>query len=204
MAYRRKYYKRRYRRYRRYKQVSQNYFRVKAEFYDRIYYPDPNNPDAQAGHAIWHSRRSEAEAMDRYLLRNLDILSGYTYSVTLAGIFSYYRLTGIRIEITPDARNQSLPAASVEVPLYISFRAGDNAAQSINQIKANNNSILCNPIQKQVKYIRTLGGTSAYLSSDIAYSGAWTVLGENQLQYALAPSYKVKIVYYFLYKQSKV
>lgn len=187
-----------YKWYKRYKTISYNYFKVKAEFIDKIYYPD------NGGHAIFNSRRNEQVAQNQFLLTNSQSFQGYTYINTLAGIFSYYKLLGVRVEVTPDARNQSLPANSVQPNLYLSYRAGVNNGQTIGEIKANNQTLIMNPVQKQVKYFRVYNESGKYSPSVDPIAGAFTLLGDTQGDgYDTCPSYTVKLIYYLLYKYSK-
>ena len=134
----RTYRRRRYRRYfRRYRQVgAQQYFRVKAEFVDSIRFPD------ELGQPIFLSRIAQQLVGDRSILTNQSCLTGYTYAIMLSGIFSFYKIAGIRVETIPDSRNNSLDPANVPRATYLSYRSGDNAIQTFDQVKANNLSIL--------------------------------------------------------------
>ena len=192
-------YKSRYsKKYRRYRTISYNYFKVKAEFLDRIYYPD------QAGHAIFHSKRNDGVAANRYLLTNQNVFEGYTYLNTLAGIFSYYKLIGIRLEVTPDARNQSIGVATAEPTLLLSYRAGNSNSQTINEMKANNQTLVMNSVQKQVRYFRVFNDDGKYSATNVVIPGAFTLLSDTQGNgYEESPSYKVRIIMYLLYKYSK-
>ena len=96
--------------FRRYKQVS-NYFRVKVEYYDRlrfmIYEPGSEEAGVNGGPLVFDKRANMVPDADR-TLSLADIMAQYTYTNTLQGLFSYYRPTGIRIEVVPEARNNTL------------------------------------------------------------------------------------------------
>lgn len=207
--------KRWYRRgYRRYRSLNnQQYFRVKAEFYSDIMFPVAAN----TGRAYFKSTNTKVVTLSR-------IMQDYAYVNLLSGIFSYYKITGIRIEVTPDARNSNLDK-TVNIPVLeqneqvlepvvmVSYRAGNDNEQSLVEAKANNQSIVLNPRQKVTRYWRTYGASGAYRPATNGLDGAFTVQNDydNQqaqlfnamYQYKTQPSWKCKISIYLLYKQSK-
>ena len=197
---RRTYRRRRYRRYfRRYKQVgAQQYFRVKAEFVDAIRFPD------DIGQPLFLSKIAQQIAADRSVLTNQNCLTGYTYAIMLSGIFSFYKIAGIRVEVIPDSRNNSLDPANAPRAAYLSYRSGDNAIQTFDQVKANNLSILLDPLQRQVRYWRS----SALMAGDYAvttssFNGGFTAAAQNNGAFGEQPSWHIRISFYFLYKGSK-
>ena len=170
-----RWYKRGYRRYRGLN--NQQYLRVKAEFYSDVYFP----PAANTGRAFFKTTNSTTVTL-------VNIMQNYTYTNVLAGIFSYYKITGIRIEVTPDARNTNLPK-TINVPnlgdenvmepvVMISYRAGNDNEQSLTEAKANNQSIVLNPKQKVTRYWRTYGASGAYRPATDGLDGAFTVQNE--------------------------
>lgn len=213
--------------FRRYKQVS-NYFRVKVEYYDRlrfmIYEPGSEEAGVNGGPLVFDKRANMVPDADR-TLSLADIMAQYTYTNTLQGLFSYYRPTGIRIEVVPEARNNTLQstialnAQSFNVPYHqcvLSYRSGSNQAQTLNEARSNNQSIVLNPNQKITKYWRIYGTTSAYSTTTTSFAGAFTIRNEypaGQTQedartrslsvYRLQPSWSIKINVYYLYKYSK-
>lgn len=193
------YTKRRYYRryYRRYKNISMNYFRVKIEYNDRVHFSGENEQ------VEWNSRMAQQVPANRQLLTLAVIFNAYTYLNTLAGLFSYWKITGIRIEIIPEARNNAIPSNTDEKYVMISYRAGNNTLQTFNEVKANNQSITLDPINKISRYWRTYNATGAWLSTDTAFDGAFTVFANENSTYLTQPSYKVKINIYVIYKQSK-
>jgi hypothetical protein len=149
------------------------------------------------------------------------IMAGYSYKNVLAGLFSYYKITGIRVEITPDVRNQQIAKTTkylnadvdvLESIAMVSYRAGDSTAQTLSQVKTNNQSVLLDPNNKIVRYWRTYGATGSYRNTDEDLVGAFTLQNEvsqddafDKVMYVFKnqPSYKIKINIYLLYKQSK-
>ena len=206
--------KRWYRRgYRRYRNLSnQQYFRVKAEYYSDIIFPMAAN----TGRAYFYAENAKVVTLT-------NIMQKYTYTNVLMGLFSYYKISGIRIEVTPDARNAGLEKKVtvpnlgeqnvVEPVVMISYRAGDSGEQTLAEAKANNQSIVLSPSQKVTRYWRTYGASGAYKPSSDGIEGAFTVQNEYDAQQAILlnamyqyktqPSWKVKISIYLLYKQSK-
>lgn len=206
----RRYYKRGYRRYR--NLSNQQYFRVKAEYYSDVLFPLAAN-----------TGRAYFKATNSYRVTLVNVMQGYAYTTILAGLFSYYKITGIRIEVTPDARNVNLEK-TVNVPnlgvqdvmepvVMISYRAGNDAEQNLSEVKSNNQSIVLSPSQKITRYWKTYGASGAYRPAVDGLDGAFTVQNEynseqaplfNALQqYKTQPSWKIKISIYLLYKQSK-
>ena len=206
--------KRWYRRgYKRYRQLSnQQYFRVKAEYYSDILFPAAAN----TGKAYFKASNSRVVSLT-------NIMQAYTYTNVLMGLFSYYKITGIRIEVTPDARNLNLDKtvtipnlgdqSVIEPVVMVSYRAGDSTEQTLAEVKANNQSIVLSPSQKVTRYWRTYGASGAYRPSSDGLEGAFTLQNDYDAQQALVlnamnqyktqPSWKLKISIYLLYKQSK-
>lgn len=223
--------KRRYYRksFKRYRNVSMNYLRVKVEYIDRItfqvYEPFTNDGYQNGGPAIFFSRSGQQVMDNRRVVSLGDVQAGYSYTQSLMSLFSYYRPTGIRVEITPESRSLNLPNTyknqNVDhvvptVPVILSYRAGNNSAQSFTEAKANNQSIVLNSNAKVARYWRIYGATAAYASTSNAFTGAFTVANEyplgldnnsnyarGMMVYALQPSWSIKINVYYLYKYSK-
>lgn len=205
--------KRRYYRryYRRYKNLSNSsYFRVKAEYYSKVQFPyAPNSP-----HMYFVATNNNRITLAQ-------IMEGYSYKNVLSGLFSYYKITGIRIEIIPDVRNANLEkkvtirdveVSVVQAVAMISYRAGDDTAQTLSQVKTNNQSVLLDPNNKVTRYWRTYGTSGAYRNTGEDLLGAFTLQNEvsndeevdkKQDVYENQPSYVIKINIYLLYKQSK-
>lgn len=228
--------KRRYYRktFRRYKGISSNYFRIKAEFNDRIVFPsfEPLTQNARngGGYAYFKTRENQSTYTNRQIVNLGDIMAQYAYTQILAGLFSYYRPTGIRVEIVPEARNSSIDSVffqprgdqdplKYEVPypqVMFSYRAGDTSLQTLAEVRANNQSIMLNPSEKVTRYWRIYGTTTAYVSTNATFTGAFSIQNafpsgsteeeaatRGLMVYQLQPSWSVKISVYYLYKYSK-
>lgn len=222
---RKKYYRKTFRRY---KNVSSNYLRVKVEYVDRIVFPDHDVGSQAAedlGYCYWKLRENQAGQDAKCVVNLGDIGTQYSYNAVLQSLFSYYRPTGVRIEAIPDSRNSGL-ASSIVVGnntftypypyVMIAYRMGNNASQTLGEVKANNQSILLNTQQKVTRYWRVHGGTTAYAATTSSFSGAFTVRNDYNsnndaagrrdralMVYRTMPSWSVKISVYYLYKYCK-
>lgn len=218
---RRRYYRKFYRRY---KNVtpSQQYFKVKLEAYSKISFPT-TELYAQGGPTIFGINAADEDVIwaDKGLLTIEQLFKHYAYKNTLSGLFSYYKITGIRVEVTPEARNTTLPTTvtvqaatlpTVMEQVYLSYRAGSNVIQNLNEVRANNQSILLDPYNKMVRYWRVFGGTTSYINTNQMFAGGFTTNSETQNSqqaiavmdnYKMQPSWQVKFNLYILYKVSK-
>lgn len=218
---RRRYYRKFYKRYRNVT-PSQQYFKVKLEAYSKISFPT-TELHAAGGPTIFGVNAADEEVLwaDKGLLKIEQIFNHYSYKNTLSGLFSYYKITGIRVEITPEARNSTLPnsimAQGSVIPTiieqaYLSYRAGNNAIQTLQEVRANNQSVLLDPYNKIVRYWRVFGGTTSYINTNQNFAGGFTTTSETQNSeqavalmdiYKIQPSWQVKFNLYILYKVSK-
>ena len=218
---RRRYYKKFYKRYRNVT-PSQQYFRVKLEAYSKISFPTTGLAQ-NGGTPIFGVNSTDADVLwaDKGLLKIEQLFNHYAYKNTLAGLFSYYKITGIRVEVTPEARNSTLPATvmfnqntlpTIMEQVYLSYRAGSNIIQNLAEVRANNQSILLDPNNRIVRYWRVFGGTTSYINTNQQFAGGFTTISETQAgqdamrlmdTYAVQPSWQVKFNLYILYKVSK-
>lgn len=218
---RRRYYRRYYRRYRNVT-PSQQYFKVKLEAYSKISFPT-TELYAAGGSTIFGVNAADEAVLwaDKGLLTIAQIFNHYSYKNTLSGLFSYYKITGIRVEITPEARNSTLPSSvtvqaatlpTIMEQVYLSYRAGNNDIQTLQEVRANNQSILLDPYNKVVRYWRVFGGTTSYINTNQNFAGGFTTVSETQNSeqaiaimdtYKNQPSWQVKFNLYILYKVSK-
>ena len=186
-------------RFRRYKGITQ-YFKARAEFVDTILFP------GQDGGAPFFLSRANDVGLNRSLLTNQQVLEGYTFSVSLAGIFSYYKITGIGIEVIPSARNSSINQPGAQNPVvYLSYRAGNNTIMTLAEIKCINQTLILDPNNRQRRYWRP--GPFAdgeYANTLGVFSGAFSLIASTNGQYEQQPSWQIRIMFYFLYKGSKV
>lgn len=223
-------YKQKTKKFKRYKNIPTQYFKVKVEYNDKIVFPiltDPFTDDAanEGGPAFFFSKRGVNIVANRSVVNLQEILEGYTYNNVLNGLFSYYKLTGIKVECVPDARNTTLVSSiekdNIERPVFfpdvmLSYRSGSSEKQTLTEVKANNQSMLLNSLQKTSRYWRVYGANSSYTRTGQYFAGAFTVAnsypsdqsaGSKDVRrstiYAFQPSWTLKINIYYLYKFSK-
>ena len=215
--------------YKRYKSVQMNYFRVKTEFNDRLVfdYAMPGTADGanNGGYCFFVTRAAQVGQANRNHVTLGDLLNQYVYTNMLEGLFSYYRPTGIKIEALPESRNQSLPSSfqiqnvvhNIPFPqVMISYRAGSNAGQTLQEVRANNQSLVLNTSQKVARYWKIYGTTTSYDVTTSRFTGAFTVQNafpntqseqdqttRSMMVYRLMPSWQIKISVYYLYKYSR-
>lgn len=196
---RRRYYRYWRKTYRRYRNVSMNYLRVKAEYEDKLLFPDQDVD----GNIYWYEKRNLIDADARAVTTFSEAMSGWSSAAELQRIFAYYRLTGIRVEVIPDARNQSMNLSSVEYPVYFGWRMGNVAAMTLNEIRSVNQSMLLNPVESKARYWRVYGTDGGYIVSTNGYSAAFTVRSQHGGVYNSKPSWKVKISLYLLFRYAR-
>lgn len=214
--------------YRRFKSVSMNYFKVKMEYCDRIiFYQSIPGSEAGAtyGGPARFATRASMNGEDPFKISLQYVLDQYMYTNSLAAIFAYYKLTGIRVEIVPESRNSALSSVEIindekyTVPypmVFLSFRAGNNSWQTVSECRANNQSIVLNANQKVARYWRVYGTTSTFITTGTSFSGAFSVRNEyptgsdaqskttrSLMVYAFQPSWQIKISAYYLYKYTR-
>ena len=124
----------------------------------------------------------------------------------LSGMFSFYKILGVTVEITPQAQNSAGYKAIDREPMTIvGVRAGSNLAMNFSEARSINSSIVLNPIQYTRKYTSLLGFFNSYISTNAAFTGGVTVVAENNTgQLANSPTWVFKITQYMLYKKSKI
>lgn len=214
--------------FKRYKSVSMNYFKVKMEYTDRIVFAEYTPGSAQGslyGGPARFKTRATMDGEEPFKISLQYVLDQYMYTNSLAAIFAYYKITGIRVELVPESRNCGLSSVeevndlkwTVPYPMvYFSYRSGNNSLQTVAECRSNNQSIILNPQQKISRYWRVYGTTSTFITTGTAFSGAFTVRNEyptaddqqsrslrTLMVYAFQPSWQVKISVYYLYKYSR-
>lgn len=182
--------------YKRYRQVaSRNYFKVKAEFYDFIQYPDEN------GKPIFYSKRGADVMGNRAVLTVDDMLSSYTYTNILQGLFSYYKVLGLAVEVIPKYNNGDVVTEQRQT--FIGFRAASNEAMTMSELKAINQSFLLDPRNRQRRYWRVFNTGGDWQGTGQVISGGITVqspeVGNKNTQHI----WDIKVSIYLLYKYSK-
>ena len=197
MARKRKYTKKTYTT-KRYKQViSRNYFKVKAEYYDTIQFP-LNGGKPQFVNRI-ADQNANAATMGTNTLSK--ILQGYSYTQVLAGLFSFYKITGIALEIIPKYNNRDQVTDQVDV--YLGYRVGNDDHMTLSEIKAVNQNLLLDPRNRQRKYFRTLGDYGNWVNTSNAIGGGISIESVSDGTKNTQHSWTVKVSLYLTYKFSK-
>lgn len=184
--------------YRRYKQIaSRNYFKVKAEFYDLIKYPDVK------GAPIFGSREGQEMPINRGVLPIPSMYVGYTYANILQGLFSYYKLLSVAVEIVPRYNNGD--QITSQAGTLLGFRMGKIEAMTLSEVKAVNQNILLDPRNRQRRYWKIFQANGEWILTSDALLGALTVVstqpdgGVKDEQHM----WDIKISMYLLFKYSK-
>lgn len=186
-----------YRRYfRRYKQVaSRNYLKVKAEYYDRIRFPNNN------GKVIFNSKAEDGTVANRSVLTTANIFTGYSYSQILSGLFSYYKILSVAVELIPKYNNVDQVADGSTV--FLGFKLGSNSALSMQEIKALNQNLVLDPRTRQRRYWRVYNTQGAWSVTDSIINGCFTVDSENNGEKDNQHQWDFKVTLYLIYKYSK-
>lgn len=191
---------RRYRRYYRKKKISENYFRAKVEASGVIYFSENPVEGQQTGIALMNIGDG---GVQRLTFRQ--ILESTTYNVMLSGMFSFWRLTGMAIEVVPASSNSGgNKIISDEGPIYIAPRAGTNDAMNYSELKSINSAILMNPLQSTRKYTKFYGYYGDWISTDSYPQGAISIAALSGGLRANKPEWTFKVTCYLLYKKSKI
>jgi len=189
-------YRRYYRRYRRRYRISANYFKVKAEASGVISYP--TNIDGQPILLL-------NQAVQGNRLTFKELLENSTYQASFVNIFSFWRMTGMAIEVIPSASNSGgNKIIENESPVYIAPRAGAIEAMSYAEAKAINSAIMLNPLQAQRKYTKFYGFYGDWISTSSFPTGAVSVASLLDGQRPTKPEWTFKVTMYLLYKKSRV
>ena len=182
--------------YKRYRQVaSRNYFKVKAEFYDVIKFPSSN------GIAIFASRSGQQIPGNRSILPIPTVYTGYTYANVLSGLFSYYKVLSVAVELIPKYN----PANQVDDALqtFIGFRMGNGEALTLSEMKALNQSLLLDARNRQRRYWRVFDTSGEWVNTNDALTGAFSLQSSDTSTTSNQHQWDLKISLYLLYKYSK-
>lgn len=182
---------------RRYKQLaSKNYFRVKAEYYDTIQFPQ------QQGKVQFANRVNDPNATPDSMATNTiaQMLNGYAYVQILAGLFSFYKITSILIEITP--KDNTGNQIQNEVDVYLGYRVANNAHMTLQEIKSVNQNLVLDPRNRQRKFFRTLGNFGDWTNTNNAIDGTISLESQNGAR-GSQHVWSIKVSLYLLYKFSK-
>ena len=182
--------------YRRYRQIaSRNYFKVKAEFYDIIRFPD------NAGQPIFQSKALEQQAVDRGVLTFNNMYTGYSYSTSLLALFSYYKVLGVAVEVIPKYNNGDVVTA--QTATFLGIRMGSNIRMNLSEIKAINQNLLLDPRNRQRRYWRTFNTSGDWQTTSEVLNGALSVGSTDNGVKDAQHIWDLKVSMYLLYKYSK-
>lgn len=182
--------------YKRYRQItSRNYFKVKAEFYDILKFPASNNI------IIFGSRSGQEIPGNRSLLPISSIYTGYTYSNVLSGLFSYYKLLSVSVELIPKYNNAG--QVDDQLQAFLGFRMGNGAAITLSEMKALNQSLLLDARNRQRRYWRVYNASGDWVNTNDALTGGFSVQSSGTSTTSNQHQWDIKIALYLLYKYSK-
>lgn len=134
-----------------------------------------------------------------------ELLANTTYINMLAGMFSFYRMTGISIETIPDSSNiGGNKIIDNNSPIFIGCRAGANDLMTFAELKSINSAIMLDPINRQRKYTKFYGYYGDWINTVGAPTGAVSVASLDNNILANSNTWTVKFTMYLLYKKSKV
>ena len=184
--------------YRRFKNISYNYFSVKLEHTDTVYFPQ------DAGQPLFLSKVDEQLQAQRSLLSFGDIFRLYPQVNTLGGLFTYYKIKAVSLEAIPCASNINGSRNVVEDPIVIlGCRANNNVVMTYSEVRILNNALICDPVNTKRKYDNLIGSTSAWTDVQSAINGSISVVSNTNFSGNTTPRWTVKITLYVLYKKSK-
>lgn len=190
----RNYYKKGYG-YKRYKQVaSRNYFKVKAEYYDEVAFPQ------NSGQPVFSSTVLDEAYLVKNVLTLKRIMEKYTYVTTLAGLFSYWKLLSVAVELIPlDEDSQVVDP----VQIFMGFRMGKSTVMTLSEIKAVNQNMMLDPRNRQRRYWRTYGNYGDWTQTDTYFEGGLSVASGRNSILTDQRRWTIKVSLYLLYKYSK-
>ena len=114
---------------------------------------------------------------NRSILTLANVFTGYSFSQSLATIFSYYRILGVAIEVIPKYNNQDPVQDGSSV--FLGFRMGDTGSMAISEIKALNQNLLLDPRNRQRRYWRVFNQQGYWSISNTMILGEFVVASEN-------------------------
>lgn len=182
--------------YKRYRQItSRNYFKVKAEYYDVIKFPPSE------GIAMFKSRANQEIPGNRSILPISVLYTGYTYSNILSGLFSYYKVLSVAVELIPKYNNSSQIDDAFQT--FIGIRMGDAKGLTLSEMKALNQSLLLDARNRQRRYWRVFNTSGEWVNTNDALIGAFSLQSSDTSTTSNQHQWDLKISLYLLYKYSK-
>ena len=183
--------------FRRYRQLaSRNYFKVKAEFYDRIIFPN-----GSTGQPVFVSKEADGTLANRSVLTTTNIFTGYSYAQVLSGLFSYYKILSVAIELIPKYNTGDTIANGRTV--FLGFKMGSNDALTIQEIKALNQNLVLDPRNRQRRYWKVYNTQGLWNPTDAISNGCITIQADDVGTKDTQHQWDIKVTLYLLYKYSK-
>ena len=188
-----KYGRRRYARgYRRYRSVSNSYFRTRVEGVFTIAFPS-----LQDGDPVF----AENNGLNTVTFNKL--FSSSQYYGSLTSMFGYYKVSGVLMEVTPGSNNFK-GISLVGLNVLLGFRFGKDTAMTLQELVADNNSIILGINTNKRKYTSTMGSNGWTSTADNNALGAFSVASPIQSNLSNAPTWTCRLAVYMVFKKSNV
>lgn len=202
--------------YRRYKKIKavDTYFNCKLEWNGLIRWPLVDGGPVML--ATGTTEGATARTFNQLLRAGSTDQVSNSY-VLLNRLFSYMRIRGVAIEVTPSIRNAGASSAVVnpqgetagliltnDYPVYIGVLWGTTQTVTDTELRTANTSFQLNPLQKVRKYFSNYGGSDDYKTTtgELGYPGVVQLLGSNGTS-GNSPMWSMKITFYCRYKIQK-
>lgn len=118
------------------------------------------------------------------------------------GIFTFYRIRGIRMEFVPSSGNSTLSTITHTKPVYAGFFLS-GANTQLSDLPTVNQSILLNPLQKSAKYFYLYGAQDDWKLFDTGYSGFFGTYSAENASDNTGPAWSYRITFYITFKYAK-
>ena len=187
------YARRRYARgYRRYRSVSNSYFRTRVEGVFTIAFPS-----LQDGDPVF----AENNGLNTVTFNKL--FSSSQYYGSLVNMFGYYKVSGVLMEVTPGPNNFK-GITLVGLNVLLGFRFGKDTAMTLQELVADNNSIILGINTNKRKYSSTMGSNGWTSTAENNALGAFSIASSIQSNLNVAPSWTCRLAVYMIFKKSNV
>ena len=184
--------KRYYRGYRRYRSVSNSYFRTRVEGVFTIAFPS-----LQDGDPVF----AENNGLNTVTFNKL--FSSSQYYGSLVNMFGYYKVSGVLMEVTPGPNNFK-GITLVGLNVLLGFRFGKDTAMTLQELVADNNSIILGINTNKRKYSSTMGSNGWTSTAENNALGAFSIASSIQSNLNVAPSWTCRLAVYMIFKKSNV
>ena len=166
-----------------------NYFNAKIEYNDTIAFPTNSNPIAMV----------DANASTASLGALIDNSADFQ---RLKPVFTFYRLRGMRIEITPTARNLNNDSINYARQCYFAFTLQGDITLAL--AKNTDKGLILNPIAKSTKYWNVYGMQDDWKTVSTQLAGNIGVFSDINSTSAAGPTWSMHITFYLTFKYAKV